>query len=78
MSTHFLQIEKSVSEQDNMIVFEEIVRWYNNNEVVPTLEAMQNTMEFYHNKGIDMSNLGCTLPYICLHKSTNSEFYRFC
>ena len=37
-------------------------------------------MEFYHNKGIDMLKLGCTLPNlanICLHKSTNSKFYPF-
>ena len=35
-------------------------------------------IDFYHNKGIDMLKLGCTLPnlaYICLHKSTDSKFY---
>ena len=37
-------------------------------------------MEFYHNKGIDMLKLGCTLPNlanICLHKSTNHKFFPF-
>ena len=37
-------------------------------------------IEFYHNKGIDMLKLGCTLPNlanICLHKSTDSKFYPF-
>ena len=41
---------------------------------------MQKMIEFYHNKGIDMLKLGCTLPNlakICLHKSTDSKFYRF-
>ena len=41
---------------------------------------MQKTIEFYHNKGIDMLKLGCTLPNlanICLHKSTDSKFYPF-
>ena len=35
---------------------------------------------FYHDKDIDMSTLGCTLPNlanICLHKSTDANFYPF-
>ena len=50
-------------------------------DVVPTLEAMQKMIQFYHNKGIDMLKLGCTLPNlanISLHKSTNYNFYPFC
>ena len=41
---------------------------------------MQKMIEFYHDKGIDMLKLGCTLPNlanICLHKSTNHKFYPF-
>ena len=41
---------------------------------------MQKLIEFYHDKGIDMLNLGCTLPNlakICLHKSTDHKFYSF-
>ena len=37
-------------------------------------------IEFYHNKGNDMLELGCTLPNLanyCLHKSTDSKFYPF-
>ena len=37
-------------------------------------------IEFYHNKGIDMLKLGCTLPNlakICLHKSIDSKFHPF-
>ena len=37
-------------------------------------------IEFYHNKGIYMLKLGCTLPKLaknCLQKSTDSKFYPF-
>ena len=37
-------------------------------------------IEFYHDKGIDMLKLGCTLPNLAnifLHSSTNSNFYTF-
>ena len=63
-----------------MCTFEDFLRWYNNKDVVPTLEAMQKMLTFYHKKGIDMLKLGCTLPNlanICLHKSTSAKFYPF-
>ena len=56
------------------------LRWYNNKDVVPTLEAMQKMLAFYHKKEIEMLKLGCTLPnlaIICLHKSTSAKFYPF-
>ena len=37
-------------------------------------------ISFYHDKDIDMLNLGCTLTNlanICLHKSTDAKFYPF-
>ena len=71
---------KGVWEQEQMATFRDFVKWYNNMDVVSTLEAMQTMMEFYHNKGIDMLKLGCTLPNlanICLHKSTNHKFFPF-
>ena len=58
--------------------FEDFLVWYNNKDVVPTLEAMQKLIEFYHQKAIDMLKLACTVPNlanICLHKSTDSKFY---
>jgi hypothetical protein len=64
-----------------MTTFKDFLKWYNDKDVVPTLEAMQKMMQFYHNKGIDMLKLGCTLPNlanICLHKSTNHKFYPYC
>ena len=63
-----------------MCTFKDFLRWYNNKEVVPTLEAMQKLLVFYHKKGIDMLKLGCTLPIltnICLHKTTSAKFYPF-
>ena len=60
--------------------FKHFLKWYNNIEVVSTLEAMQKMNEFYHQKEIDMLKLGCTLPNlanICLHKSTDSKIYPF-
>ena len=53
---------KVVWGQEQMATFRDFVKWYNNKDVVPTLEAMQKMMEFYHNKGIDMLKLGCTPP----------------
>ena len=63
--------------KNGMTVFKDFLKWYNNKDVVPTLEAIQ----FYHNKVNDMLKLGCKLPNlanICLHKSTNDKFYPFC
>ena len=60
-----------------MTTFKDFLRWYNNKDIIPTLKAMQ-MIDFYHNEGIDMLKLGCTLPNlakICLHKSTRSKFY---
>ena len=34
-----------------MITFNDHLRCYNNNKVVSTLEAMQNMIKFYQNKG---------------------------
>ena len=71
---------QSVWENNNMQYFSDFLKWYNNKDVVPTLEAMQKMIEFYHNKGTDMLKLGGTLPNlanICLHKSTDSKFYPF-
>ena len=69
---------QSVWENKSMQFFSDFFNWYNKKDVVPTLETMQKRIEFYHNKGIDMLKLGCTLPdlaNICLHKSTGSKLY---
>ena len=33
-----------------MTVFKDFLKWYNNKDVVPTLEAMQKMIHFYHNR----------------------------
>ena len=71
---------QSVWENNNLHYFSDFLKWYNNKDVVPTLEAMQKMIEFFHNSGIDTLKLGCTLPNlanICLHRSTDSKFYPF-
>ena len=65
---------------EKMKTFCDFLRWYNNKDVVPTLQAMKKMMKFYHDQKIDMLKLGCTLPNlanICLHKSTDRKFYLF-
>ena len=74
------QYLQQIRKQEQMSSFKDFLRWYNNKDVVPILEAMQKMIAFYHDKDIDMFKLCCTLPNlanICLHKSTDSKFYRF-
>ena len=61
-----------VWEDEHVQSFAVFLKWYNNNVVVPIVEAMQKMIDFHHNKGIDMPKLGCTIPnlaHTCLHKS---------
>ena len=65
---------------EKMKFFRDFLRWYNNKDVVPTLQAMKKMMKFYQDQKIDMLKLGCTLPNlanICLHKSMDRKFYPF-
>ena len=41
---------QSVWENNNMQEFSDFLKWYNNKNVVPTLEARQKMIELYHNK----------------------------
>ena len=71
---------QSIWVSEGMISFKDFLMWYNNKDVVPTLEATQKIIEFHHQKEIDMLKLGCTLTNlasICLHKSTDSKSYPF-
>ena len=71
---------QQIWKQEQMNSFRDFLRWYNNEDVVPSLEAMQKMIAFYHDKDIDMLKLGCTLPNlanICLHKSTDAKFFPF-
>ena len=74
------QYLQQIWKQEHMRSFKDFLRWYNKKYVVPTLEAMQKMIDFYHDKDIDMLKLGCTLPNlanICLHKSTDAKMYPF-
>ena len=74
------QYVRQIWKQEQMSSFKDFLRWYNNRDVVPTIEAMQKMISFYHDKVIDMLKLGCTLPNlanICLHKSTDAKFHPF-
>ena len=74
------QYQQQIWKQEQMSSFKDFLRWYNNKDVVPTLEAMQKMIAFNHDKDIDMLKLGCTLPNlanICLHKYTDAKFYPF-
>ena len=54
-----------------MTSFKDFLRRNNNQDVVPTLEAMLKKIDFYHDKDIDVLKLGCSVPNlanICLHK----------
>ena len=68
---------RSIWVSEGMKSFKDFLMWYNNEDVVPTLEAMQKMIEFFHQKETDMLKLSCTLPNLannCLHKSTDSKF----
>ena len=65
---------QQIWKQEQMSPFKHFLQWYNNRDVVPTLETMQKMIAFYHDKNIDMLNLGCTLPNlakICQRKILN-------
>ena len=71
---------QKIWKQEQMRSFKDFLRWCNNKDVVPTLEAMQAMIALYHDKDIDLLTLGCTLPNlanICLHKSIDAKFYPF-
>ena len=73
------QYLQKIWKQEQMSLLKDFLRCYNNKDV-PTLEAMQKTIAFFHDKDIDMLKLGCTLPNvanICLQKSTDAKFYPF-
>ena len=74
---HYLQ---QIWKQKQMSSFKYFLRWYDNKDVMPSLEAMQKMIAFYHKKDIDMLKLGCTLPNVtnlCLHRSTDAKLYPF-
>ena len=45
---------RSIWVNEGMKFFKNFLMWYNDKDDVPTLEAMQKKIEFYHQKEIDM------------------------
>ena len=60
-----------------MKTFRDFLQWHNNNDIVPTLDVMQKIIEFYHDKGIDMLKLVCTLPNLANFVYTSQPFISF-
>ena len=56
---HYLQ---QIWKQEQMSSFKDFFRWYNNKDIMPSLEAVQKMIAFYHDKKFDTLKLGCTLP----------------
>ena len=48
------QYLQQIRKQEKMTSFKDFLRWYNNKDLVPTLEAMQKMIAFYNDKDIDM------------------------
>ena len=74
---HYFQ---HIWKQEQMSSIKDLLRWYNKKVVMPTLEARQKMIAFYHDKDIDMLKLDCTLANLanlCQLKSTDAKFYHF-
>ena len=59
-----------------MQTFCDILKWYNNKDVEPTLMAMRKLIDFYHSKRVDLLKLGYPLPNSAnrfLHSSTEKD-----
>ena len=68
---------RSIWVSEGMKSFREILMWYNNKDVVPTLKPMQKMIEFYHQKEIDMLKLGCPLPNLQTFACINQQIQSF-
>ena len=51
---------REVWKRNHMESFQDFPKWYNNKDIIATLEAIQKMMQFYHQKGIDMLKSGFT------------------
>ena len=58
---NYLELQ-NIWKREGMQTFRGFVRWYNNKDVEPTLEAMNKMISFYHSRQVDMLKLGYTLP----------------
>ena len=63
--------------QELMSSFRDFLRWYNNKEGVPILEAMQKMITFYHKKNDDLLNLGFTSPNLAITSLLKPTYAKF-
>lgn len=54
-------------EEEEMSTFADFVRWYNNLDVVPFVEALEKQASVYRQKGIDMLKSAVSLPGLAVH-----------
>ena len=58
---------KKLFEEKGMKTFEDWLRYYNNHDVVPGLEALEKMRAFYSDKGIDILKDAVSIPGVSLH-----------
>ena len=66
--------------QQQMISFNDVLRWCKIKGAVPILQAMQKKIIFHHDKDMDILKLSCNSPNqdnTCLCKSTDTKLYPF-
>ena len=54
-------------EEKGMKTIEDWLRYYNNHDVVPGLEALEKMRAFYIDKGIDILKDAVSIPGVSLH-----------
>ena len=79
---HLLELKTIVTSrkfwQKNMFISEEILQWYNYEDVFHTSEFMMKVVAFKHRQCIRRLNLGCILPnhaHKNVHWSISANFY---
>lgn len=71
---------KDVWDTNNMTSMMDFLRWYNNCDVVPMVEALKKMFVFYRDKGLDMFKDAISLPglaYKMLLTCTDAKFSLF-
>lgn len=70
---------KNVWRDQNMRTFRDFLVWYNNKDVGPFLQALENMFDFYRAKNIDMFKQGISIPGLTLrYLFQNNERASFC
>ena len=66
--------------KNNMTTFKDFLKWYNNLDVLPFIEALGKMKTFYEKKKLDIFKDGVSLPGLVLKyliRSTKQKFYLF-